>query len=755
MKKISINFYSSKAVFVDGTNNPPFSARNHCSDFTGNPYVIVNIIVISSPSSYSFIQEYMEFEEAHNNLRAIRLLYALLHNNTLQLQYQFSEDLIERARGLLKSLLDVAVVSVFQTHLKIIATQENVPETSVDQENDVAKPQSDPPVAATNNAQSSPKSSILSRMTPHKDEESQKKLISEIEVKGSISDDGRTNNPIVSSLGEKIDLVNAKTTFPIEYSNSPRKESTLEQEHNNVNISSNVDESYRDKNSPLLSNVHEFQHNSSATGPDQKDDFCDDLLNAMKRIESRMFALQLCSNLASSPKNSADKQTMPEVRNLDRPHIDTVSAKRNDTPKEISSQLVSRAEELRSQGKIQPQKLAVTKRVKSETSEGDGLRIQLNQDDVTWKPSTGHRNCKSVVRKNPISWSEADQNQKKKSTEHSYRHLPVKSIVSSVARKQPQPHQMVIRPTLLDQRYNEIKVFSHKNRQGSDLVKRGSHKKRNQPQDNDDDDEEEEDDDEVEESSSNNYQSSSWTSQQVSTNGGGGGSSGGSEDYSLQGETEVSTSGTMVDASYEYSSEESNTNSYTSNENYNSLNSADSLKSDRYYSERKPEKKVGGLRRLKNKLGLIFHHHHHHHHYHHSNDDNDDDDDDDGSIHSKMRQRHSMWSNLQNVFHHKNKHHGVLTNGRGSAVARVSHRNHVGQFHRIVEGLMGHMRHKKEEKPHKAVVMKGSRNAPHGHRKNNPNWWKMLQQHRGVKVKKNRGRVRKKSTCQKSPKMLT
>ncbi|MED6192389.1 hypothetical protein PIB30_009752 [Stylosanthes scabra] len=677
----------------------------------------------------------MEFEEAHNNLRAIRLLYALLHNNTLQLQYQFSEDLIERARGLLKSLLDVAVVSVFQTHLKIIATQENAPETSHDQENDVAMPQSDAPVAATNNAQSSPKSSTLSRMTPHKDEQSQKKLISEIEVKGSISDDGRTNNPIVSSLGEKIDLVNA-TTFPIEY--------------NDVNISSNVDESYKDKNSPLLSTVHEFQHNSSAIGQDQKDDFCNDLLNAMKRIESRIFALQLCSNLASSPKNSADKQTMPEVTNLDRPHIDTVSSKSNDTPKEISSQLVSRGEELRSQGKIQhpAQKLTVTKGVKSKTSEGDGFRIQLNQDDITWKQSTGHRNCKSVVRKNSISLSEADQNQRKKSTEHSYRNLTGKSIASSIARKQPQPHQMVIRPTLLDQRYNEIKVFSHKNRQGY------------QPQDNDDDDdddeEEEDDGDEVEESSSNKYQSSSWTSQ-VSANGGGGSSRNGSEDYSLQGETEVSTSGTMVDASYEYSSEESNTNSYTSNDNYNSLNSADSLKSDRYYSERKSEKKVGGLRRLKNKLGLIFHHHHHHHHYHYSNNDNDDDD---GSIHSNRRQRHSMWSNLQNVFHHKNKHHGVLTNGndekrrRGSAVARVSHRNQDGQFHRLVEGIMGHMRHeKKQKKPHKGVV-KGSRNALHGDRKNKPNWWKMLQQHRGVKVK-NRGRVRKKSTSQNSPKMLT
>lgn len=40
---------------------------------------------------YVYVQVYnnstkMDFEEAHNNLRAIRLLYRLLHNNTLSLE---------------------------------------------------------------------------------------------------------------------------------------------------------------------------------------------------------------------------------------------------------------------------------------------------------------------------------------------------------------------------------------------------------------------------------------------------------------------------------------------------------------------------------------------------------------------------------------------------------------------------------------------------------------------------------------------
>ncbi|KAJ1386716.1 hypothetical protein SESBI_40572 [Sesbania bispinosa] len=61
----------------------------------------------------------MEFEEAHNNLRAIRLLYRLLEDNSLALQDANLENVVERARALLRSLLDVTVESVFETPLKV------------------------------------------------------------------------------------------------------------------------------------------------------------------------------------------------------------------------------------------------------------------------------------------------------------------------------------------------------------------------------------------------------------------------------------------------------------------------------------------------------------------------------------------------------------------------------------------------------------------------------------------------------------
>ncbi|GAU35567.1 hypothetical protein TSUD_295030 [Trifolium subterraneum] len=62
----------------------------------------------------------MEFEEAQDNLCAIRLLYKLLEDNINALKDSNSENVVERARVLLKSLLDVAVEIVFETHLKVL-----------------------------------------------------------------------------------------------------------------------------------------------------------------------------------------------------------------------------------------------------------------------------------------------------------------------------------------------------------------------------------------------------------------------------------------------------------------------------------------------------------------------------------------------------------------------------------------------------------------------------------------------------------
>jgi hypothetical protein len=106
-----------------------------------------------------------------------------------------------------------------------------------------------------------------------------------------------------------------------------------------------------------------------------------------------------------------------------------------------------------------------------------------------------------------------------------------------------------------------------------------------------------------------------------------------------------------------------------------------------------------------------------------------------------------MWNNLQNVFHHKNKH-GMITNekvektGRGAITKYSPRRNQVGQFHRLVEGLLRHIRHSKKPKPSKHGWVKGSKNTAYGHRQKKLHWWQILPRRRGVKLK-NKGRVKK------------
>ncbi|KAJ1417965.1 hypothetical protein SESBI_16232 [Sesbania bispinosa] len=734
----------------------------------------------------------MEFEEAHNNLRAIRLLYRLLEDNSLALQDANSENVVERARALLRSLLDVTVESVFETPLKIMGTQAGISKASFEQEKHVAVPQSKSPMA-TNVSQTSVEYPTSSKMTSQKDEQPQLKLLSKKvlpePLKFSISDTEGGKSRTLCSLGEENSMMQQNFVKATSLSNEkgilPNTENSHhERQHSNVDIlygigehakessqmvGAKAGESSEDNNIPLMNIIHEAQHNSSVASQvesvDQKGDFSDDLVNAIKRIESRILAFQLCSNMMDSSKNSAGHHTMHKVANSETTEIlrndgaagsqfscrrslleghrlmnqqtdrsncqsenlisanfeepfltgnrsssqsqvayqnhglntSTESTKNIDIPKQINTQLVSGGEELRSWTRIQPsaQNMAMVDRVKSlnrlvsgDTHLGSqaseciqGLRVPLNQDDLTKKPPmfASQTNRESLDRKTPLSLSKTNQNQKERSYASSYAQKSVGSTPTFARREKPPPHQMVRRPTLLDQRFSEIKVNSHQHRDWSVLERRGTHNTghieprntRVRPQHN-----------EPEESGSNS-DSSYWTSQQGSAN-----SSSDSEDYSLPVGTQDPTSRSMVDAAYEGSSEESS-NSYT-------------------YTDDGPSHRVGSLK--------SYRHHRH---------------------------KHSMWKNLQNVFHHKNKH-GVLTKQkiektRRGAVTRVLPRsNQVGQFHRLVEGLLRHIRHSDKAKPSKLGGVKRSRNTAHRHSQKKLHWWQILRRRRGVKLK-NRG----------------
>lgn len=147
------------------------------------------------------------------------------------------------------------------------------------------------------------------------------------------------------------------------------------------------------------------------------------------------------------------------------------------------------------------------------------------------------------------------------------------------------------------------------------------------------------------------------------------------------------------------------------------------------------EKPIGRLKRLKNRLGLIFHHHHHHHHHHHDNND--------VGHHKK-----SLWKSVQKKFHHTNKNEVAVSH------AVVPHKSQKGQFHMLVKGLMSHVRNTNKSKASKGGI------GQHGHNKKavkNLHWWQMFGRKKGVKLP-SKGRVKlgfkKKKPSLKVPKIL-
>ncbi|KAL3729114.1 hypothetical protein ACJRO7_033677 [Eucalyptus globulus] len=132
------------------------------------------------------------------------------------------------------------------------------------------------------------------------------------------------------------------------------------------------------------------------------------------------------------------------------------------------------------------------------------------------------------------------------------------------------------------------------------------------------------------------------------------------------------------------------------------------------------EKGVGRLRRMKNKLGLIFHHHHHHHHHHHQGYSDDRD--------NKLQRRPttSMWKQMRDMFHRRNE--------RDVNKATKSGKHQAGPFHALTKGFLRHLQHTKNSKA-------STGNRIRVHKKKKSSWWPKLRHHGGMKLA-NRGRVK-------------
>ncbi|KAF5197487.1 hypothetical protein FRX31_012925, partial [Thalictrum thalictroides] len=101
----------------------------------------------------------------------------------------------------------------------------------------------------------------------------------------------------------------------------------------------------------------------------------------------------------------------------------------------------------------------------------------------------------------------------------------------------------------------------------------------------------------------------------------------------------------------------------------------------------KTENRIGRIRRLKNKLGVIFHHHHHHHHHHHNGNETE-------VGHTTLSNNHKSVGNkyFQKMLHRKRK--------EGKAKSRL-HSTDYG----LIDGLIRHIWHTKKSK--KSSDMKG------------------------------------------------
>ncbi|TQE01649.1 hypothetical protein C1H46_012713 [Malus baccata] len=173
---------------------------------------------------------------------------------------------------------------------------------------------------------------------------------------------------------------------------------------------------------------------------------------------------------------------------------------------------------------------------------------------------------------------------------------------------------------------------------------------------------------------------------------------------------------------------------------------------DLYSRKRYPDKSVGRFRRLKNRLGLIFHHHHHHHHHYDRNGNSDDD------------RGHTGWKHLRRKMFdsHKNPHGTRESRGSKKSLVKVKNMLHnkqgeVGHFHALLEGLLRHIRHSKKSNNYlsKGGGVGGGGRSCIIRKKKKLHWWQMFRRRRVKKQpnKAKRGRVKFGFTAKRRPKL--
>ncbi|GAV78667.1 hypothetical protein CFOL_v3_22132 [Cephalotus follicularis] len=330
-----------------------------------------------------------------------------------------------------------------------------------------------------------------------------------------------------------------------------------------------------------------------------------------------------------------------------------------------------------------------------------GLRIPAIDDDMTKMKI-------NTIENNPVQNQMAQKEYIRKAVKSRESMLPASSssVPKRLANKKNLPHKIILRQTPLD---NESPVLC--DRDQTEEVPRHQVESENS--------------------------SSSWSSEQINTSSASASAStraSADESYSLPSRTRVHhhmypSSKGYTREPHQHSTEESCSSSNTSQSESHFSRDVRPTKTYRPRHQTNPTKEIGGLKRLKNKLGLIFHHHHHHHHHHHDSD-------------TKPGHTKSTWNNLRHMFDHSNKKQNkayadhAAGKLRKSTVSKLPSKQQVGHFHALVEGLMRHVHHSKTSKPSIGGV-----GRLQNRKMKKLHWWQMLKRRGGVKLP-NRGHVK-------------
>ncbi|GAA0142773.1 hypothetical protein LIER_03596 [Lithospermum erythrorhizon] len=143
-------------------------------------------------------------------------------------------------------------------------------------------------------------------------------------------------------------------------------------------------------------------------------------------------------------------------------------------------------------------------------------------------------------------------------------------------------------------------------------------------------------------------------------------------------------------------------------------------------------KRPGGLKKLKDKLAIIFHHHHHHHHHHvHHSGKNDQK----KPARAKNRGK-SLWKRSKKVTDLEKEKEINSEQAVKKSMVRGARKNQRGHFNELVKGFLRHKRQSKRSSSSKLASKRSRINHESKKAPSKAQWWKMMQNHNSSKAHK-------------------